>query len=264
MAETPAMARVVVKRAGDAYLWTARFEGMGAMMGGSAGFPVDLVLFGMIAAFLVLRLRSILGRRTGFERPPEIRPQPGMELRRGGPADVALDSRVIEGEAEPVAAPAPGRTVPDPASTLGKTLAGMREVDRQFDPQRFLQGSEAAFRIIVGAFAAGNRDALKPLLSKETYAAFDSAISGRETAGETQRSDIQSIEEASIQEAELVGSMATIVVKFVSDQISLTVSHDGKPITGTDAVTELTDLWTFERDLAVSDPAWRLVAARSA
>ncbi len=233
-------------------------------MGGSTGFPVDLVLFGMIAAFLVLRLRSILGRRTGFERPPEVRPPPGMELRRGSPADVALDSRVIEGEAEPVAASAAARSVPDPAGLVGKTLARMREVDRQFDPQHFLQGAEAAFRIIVGAFAAGNRDALRPLLSKETYAAFDSAISGRETAGETQRSDIQSIEEAAIQEADLVGSIATIVVKFVSDQISLTLSHDGKPITGTDAVTELTDLWTFERDLAVSDPAWRLVAARSA
>jgi predicted lipid-binding transport protein (Tim44 family) len=233
-------------------------------MGGSTGFPVDLVLFGMIAAFLVLRLRSILGRRTGFERPPEIRPQAGMELRHGAPADAALDSRVIEGEAEPIGAPAPGRTVPDPASLLGQTLARMGEIDKQFDPVRFLQGAEGAFRIIVAAFAAGNRDALRPLLSKDTFAAFDSAISGRETAGETQRSDIQSIQEAAIQEADLNGSKASIAVKFVSDQISLTLSHDGKPITGTDAVTELTDLWTFERDLASSDPAWRLIAARSA
>ena len=125
-------------------------------MGGSTGFPVDLILFGMIAAFLVLRLRSILGRRTGFERPPQPQPQ------QPGPAPAA-QGPVIEGSAEPVA-PAANRVVPDPNSALGQTLARIHATDASFDPARFLDGAEKAFGIIVAAFAKGDRSALQALL----------------------------------------------------------------------------------------------------
>ncbi|MBV9783417.1 MAG: Tim44 domain-containing protein [Acidisphaera sp.] len=231
---------------------------MGAGSGGAgSGFPIDLVLFGMIAAFLVLRLRSILGRRTGYER-PELRPQPGPDLR--GPT--MQDGRVIDGRAEPVTERA-ARKLPDPASPLGHTLARMQSVDRGFDPARFLDGAEAAFRMIVTAFAAGDRATLRPLLSEDTWRAFDAAIATREAAGERQRSDIQQVREVTIESADLRGSVADIGVRFVSDQISLT-TKDGQPVSGTDAVTEITDLWMFERDLAAADPTWRLVSARSA
>ncbi len=179
-------------------------------------------------------------------------------------AEPAPDGRTIEGVAEPVAARATLRAVPDPAGPLGQTLARMRAIDPQLDPARFLDGAEAAFRMIVGAFAGGNRDTLRALLGEETFRAFDAAITAREAAGETQRSDIRAIHEATIQEADLHGSLATIGVRFVSDQISLTLDKNGNPVTGTDAVTEITDLWTFERNLAQADPAWRLIAARSA
>ncbi len=215
-------------------------------------FPIDLLLFGMIAAFLVLRLRSILGRRTGFERsdagPVQV---PGMG-RPVGP--------VVDAKAEPVA---PARPLPDPASPAGAELTRMRQVDRNFDSAHFLAGAEAAFRMIVGAFAAGDRVALRPLLGDETYRSFEQAIAAREEAGETQHSEIRAINQVAIEQAHLEGTLATITVRFVSDQIAETLDKNGRPVAGTDAVTEITDIWTFERDLAQSDPAWRLAAARS-
>lgn len=233
-------------------------------MGSSGSFPLDLVLFGMIAAFLVLRLRSILGRRTGFERPPEQHvPLPG-QAGRVMPDGQAPNAHIIDGLAEPVAPAGPQRPLPDPASPTGLALLSMRRIDRGLDPVRFLNGAEAAFRIIVTAFAAGDRAALHPLLSDDTYRAFEAAISGRETAGETQRTEIRAIQSATIDSASLRGSMADIAVRFVSDQVNVTLGHDGNPVAGADAVTEITDLWTFERDLTSPDPTWRLVAARSA
>ncbi len=226
-------------------------------MGAGSGFPIDLVLFAMIAAFLVLRLRSVLGRRQGFERPTELHPQPGAAP---GVAAKPPEGGIIDVPAEQ----APARTLPDPASPAGQTLARMQSVDPAFDPARFLAGAEGAFRIIVGAFAAGNRDALRPLLSDDTFRAFDGAIAGRQTAGESQRTEIRGIHSTAIEQAELRGSVADITVRFVSDQVNVTLGPNGLPVAGADAVTEITDLWTFERDLRASDPTWRLVAARSA
>jgi predicted lipid-binding transport protein (Tim44 family) len=228
-------------------------------MGSSGGFPLDLILFGMIAAFLVLRLRSILGRRTGFERPPEQRvPVPPGVAPRAVP-----DGRVIDAVAEPVAPAVPARPLPDPASPPGQALQRMRAIGG-FDPVRFLDGAEQAFRIIVTAFASGERTTLRALLADDTYRAFEAAISGRETAGETQRTEIRAIPSATIDQADLRGNIANVTVRFVSDQVNVTIGHDGNPVAGADAVTEITDLWTFERDLTSPDPTWRLVAARSA
>jgi len=217
----------------------------------AGGFPIDLVLFAMIAAFLVLRLRSILGKRTGFEGAPAATSRPAP---RG--------ATVIDGKAEPVS-PAV-RPVPDSAGPVGRTLAAMRNSDRRFDPAQFLTGAEHAFRMIVAAFAAGDRARLRPLLADETYSAFERVIAARETAGETQRTEIRDIEEATITDAHLVGSVATIVVRFVSRQVNMTSDKAGHPVAGTDAVTEISDLWTFERDLGQGDLTWRLAAARSA
>jgi predicted lipid-binding transport protein (Tim44 family) len=222
-------------------------------MGASSGFPIDLVIFGMIAAFLVLRLRSILGKRTGFERQaPPVQPAP---LRP--PAGPVIDAR-----AEPPQ-PEAAQTVPEAASSTGQALARMRALDGGFDPARFLAGADQAFRMIVAAFAAGDRVGLRSLLSDETYKAFEQAISAREKAGETQISEIKSIQRLSIEQAELKGKVGSVAVRIVSDQISYVKDKDGRPSTGTDAVTEITDLWTFERDLSQRDPTWRLVAARS-
>ncbi len=225
-------------------------------MGGTGSFPIDLVLFGMIAAFLVLRLRGILGKRDGFERQEQSTPRgpvavPGM----GRPVPPTIDAK-----AEPAA---PLRPLPEASTPAGMALQQMRQVDRNFDPARFIAGADAAFRMIVTGYAQGDRVALRPLLGDETYRSFEAAIAARETAGETMKSEIRSIEQASIEAASVTGTIGTITVKFVSDQVSETLDKDGRPVHGTDAVTEITDIWTFERNLAQSDPAWRMTEARS-
>ena len=223
-------------------------------MGASGGFPIDLVLFGMIAAFLVLRLRSILGKRTGLERQaPPVQPPPVRAA--AGP--------IHRGTGGTAAAGGRPQTLPDAATPAGQALARMRDIDKTFDPARFLSGADQAFRMILAAFAAGDRVALRPLLADDTYKAFEQAISAREKAGETQVSEIKSMQNLSIDAAELKGRTGSVTVRFVSDQVSYTSDKDGRPLTGTDAVTEITDLWTFERDLSQSDPTWRLVEARS-
>ena len=222
-------------------------------MSGSGGFPIDLVLFGMIAAFLVLRLRSILGKRTGYQHPPK----PYQ------PAEAAARGPVIDGKVEPAPGPA-NPALPDPASLAGLALLGMHAMDRSFVPAGFLAGAEKAFTMIVTASAAGDRATLRNLLSNETYAAFEGAIAAREAAGHRQRTEIKAIPSMTIVAASLAGTVATITVRFVSDQISLTLDTNQNPVAGTDAVTEITDLWSFERDLSKQDPAWRLVSARSA
>jgi predicted lipid-binding transport protein (Tim44 family) len=222
-------------------------------MGASGGFPIDLVLFGMIAAFLVLRLRSILGKRTGFERPAPPVQQAPLRPASGPVIDVKPE----------VVAPAAADSAPAADTPAGRVLARMRETDRNFEPGRFLTGVDQAFRMIVAAFAAGNRAGLRPLLGDEIYAAFDAAIGAREKAGETQVSEIKAVQRVSIDAAELKGRVGSITARIVSDQVSYTQDGNGRPLTGADAVTEITDLWTFERDLTQPDPTWRLVAARS-
>ena len=223
-------------------------------MGAGSSFPIDLILFGMIAAFLVLRLRSILGRRTGFERQaPPFQP----------PAGQNSPTPVIEGQPEPAAPPA-NHVMPEPNSAIGQTLRRMQAIDRNFDPSSFLDGAEKAFRIIVSAFAAGDRATLQGLLSEDTFRAFEQAAAAREAAGQTQVSAIHAIHSATMEGAELRGPTASITVRFLSDQTNLTQDKEGHPVVGTDAVTEITDIWTFERNLSTRDPVWRLVSARSA
>jgi len=213
-------------------------------------FPVALILFGAIAVFLILRLRSVLGKRVGFEKPP-IPPgqMPGFS---GGP--------IIEGQAVPIRG---GRAVPDPRSALGERLMSIVNADPHFDPPKFLTEAETAFRTIVTAFAAGDRATLQKRLSPAVYQTFDSAIAAREAAGQRHRTEIKSILSSIIEDAQLIGDQAAVIVRFTSDQVNLTLDSTGTPVTGTEAVTEIVDLWTFERNLKSRDLTWRLAAARS-
>lgn len=216
------------------------------------GFPIDLILFAMVAAFLVLRLRNVLGRRQGFERPPQEQ-QPPTAF---GPRPVPTDTEI------PASAPpagAPRRVVPDPRSPVGQSLMRIRGADQSFDPGIFLGNAEGAFRWIVEAFARGDRTTLRNLLADDTYSGFEQAIGRREQAGESQRTEIRAIPEMEIVGADIRGTLAEITVRFVSDQVNVTTAADGSIASGAEAVTEITDIWTFQRDMANSDPAWRLV-----
>jgi predicted lipid-binding transport protein (Tim44 family) len=218
----------------------------------SGAFPVDLILFAMIAAFLVLRLRSVLGRRQGFERPPQEQRAQADALR---PVPRAVPDAVPA---------APARGVPDARTPAGEGLARIRQRDPSFDPSAFLGGAEGAFRMIVEAFANGDRDTLRNLLSTDTYGGFEQAISTREAAGERQRTEIRTIQDMAIEAADLRGTLAEVTVRIVSDQINITTGPDGQVTAGHDGVTEIVDLWTFQRDLQTQDPTWKLVGTGAA
>jgi predicted lipid-binding transport protein (Tim44 family) len=221
----------------------------------SGGFPIDLIIFGMVAAFLVLRLRSILGRRQGFERPPQ-------PLEPRAPADArSADGPIVDAPA--IAQVGPAKLIPDARTPAGQALARIRGVDPGFDADQFLDGATAAFAMIVEAFARGDRAGLKQLLAPELYIAFEQAISAREAARETLRQDITALREVSIIEADLRGTIASLTVRFVSDQINSTRDATGQVVHGSDVPTETVDIWTFERDLRAADPTWLLVATRS-
>jgi predicted lipid-binding transport protein (Tim44 family) len=228
----------------------------------TGGFPVDLILFAMVAAFLVLRLRGILGRRTGYERPPAPldQPVPGEAPRTiDTTAEDAPDGRAPDGRA----LPAPSRALPAPASPAGQALARIRQVDPGFDPAAFLDGAEGAFRMIVTSFASGDRETLKGLLAPDVYADFEAAVTAREQAAETQRTEVVAFRESTILEADLRGTFATIGVRFVTDQINITTGQNGILVAGSEAVVETIDIWSFARDLAAADPTWLLVGTRS-
>ncbi|HQT73281.1 MAG TPA: Tim44/TimA family putative adaptor protein [Acidiphilium sp.] len=218
------------------------------------GFPVDIVLLALVAGFLVLRLRSVLGRRTGFERPPM--PEPSA----GGGAPRPVGPPVIDGVAEPSR---PARPVPASHTVVGQALARIAAAERGFDPVRFLETAEGSFRRVVLAFAAGNVAVLRSLLTPAVLATFEQAITARNAAGETQHTEILRVIETTIDEADIIGGEAVIVVRFVSDQQNFTRDGHGQVIAGTESMTEMIDLWTFEKQLGAADPTWRLAAARS-
>lgn len=213
------------------------------------GYTVILVVFAGIAIFLILRLRSVLGKRVGFEKPPL---PPGNAPPFNGP--------VLEAKALP---PEPGRFVPDPRSALGQKLMQIVNRDPHFDPPQFLSQAETAFRTIVTAFAAGDRATLQALLTAHVYQTFEQAIAAREEAGERQRTEIKSILAAGIEDAVLSGDIAVVVVRFTSAQISQQIDTANNPVPGSERQEELADLWSFERNLSGQDPVWRLSAARS-
>jgi len=227
------------------------------------GGTVEIILLAMVAGFLVLRLRSVLGRRQGFERPPQADRPAGYDPRAARPMDGVAEEVAPTGSASAGAASGGRRTIPDRRGPVGQALVRIQGVDSSFEPSRFLDGAEAAFRMIVTAFAAGDRATLQSLLSPDAYAGFGKALDAREAAGERQRTELRAVHELAIEAADLRGTVADVTVRFVTDQINMTTGRDGDVVSGSDAVTELTDLWTFQRDLSSADPTWKLVGTGS-
>ncbi|HVC54366.1 MAG TPA: Tim44/TimA family putative adaptor protein [Stellaceae bacterium] len=213
----------------------------------------DIILFAMIAAFLVLRLRSVLGRRTGHQRR-----QDGI-LR---PAEAPGDN---------LATLASRRSVPPPplitATPPAAAAAGLEQIgaaDAGFDAAHFLEGARVAFEMVVSAFAAGDKTRLRPLLNDEVYKPFSTAIDERVAAQETLETRILRLKRLDVVEAGLANGVARVTVKFVSDQTNVLRAHDGSVVDGNpDAASEKTDFWTFARDTGSPDPNWTLVATSS-
>ena len=224
---------------------------------GDLSHYADIILFAMIAAFLVLRLRSVLGRRTGNERRRD------MIIRQ---ADATRDKVVALGQRRPPPPPMPAPPPPTatPVASVAAGLAEIRGTDPGFDPGEFLEGARGAFAIIVDAFAAGDKDRLRPLLDGEVFGGFAAAIDERKAAGDTMETRVVAVRHLDISEAGIGGTTARVTVKLVSEQINLLRAHDGSVVDGDpDRPVEKTDFWSFARDTRSPDPNWVLVATGS-
>ena len=225
----------------------------------SDGFAfLDIIFFAMVAAFVAIRLRGVLGRRTGTER------------RRNGPAQptptpstadnvVALPDRSAGQEGDLGDAIAADRD-----DGLKEGLTQIRLADRHFDLDGFVAGAKAAFGMVVEAFARGDKAALRPLLADQVWASFEAAIDQRLAQSQSLETELVAIRSAEVTAAELVDHQARVTVRFKSEQINTTRDSAGGIVGDEPPVVEqVVDLWTFQRDVRSPDPNWALAETRS-
>ena len=232
------------------------------------------IIFFALAVFVLFRLRSVLGTRTGEERPPfdpfkrPEAPPPAQDAPNNVvPLPTANAPRApLAPEAEPALdVAAELKDIADPASPLGGRLAELMQADDNFRPKGFIGGAKAAYEMIVLAYARGDRRALRDLLAKEVYDGFVGAINGREQRGEKVETTFVSLDKAEIVEAEMKGKTMNVTIRFKSQLITVTRDSAGKVIDGSpDKIADLADIWTFARDAGSRDPNWRLVSTEAA
>ena len=232
-------------------------------------FDIYTIIFLALAVFIFLRLRSVLGQRTGRERPP-YDPYSARDTVRPSTNDnvVALPGRGGEGPTKPAEPAEPPverwKGIAEAGSAVAAGLDAIARDDRSFDAKEFISGASKAYEMIVVAFAAGDRRTLKNLLSREVYDGFEAAIRDRESKGEKAETRFVSIDRADIIGAELRARTAQVTVRFVSQLISVTRDRNGNVIDGSpEKVTDVTDVWTFARDVTSRDPNWKLVATEA-
>ena len=215
-------------------------------------YIVEIVILAMVAAFLGMRLYSVLGRRAEHEEEsiptrfdPTTQAKPPVE-------DVKPAQPANQGQFQPQ--PLPGVL---PAVEQG--VRAIAAVDRRFDITAFLEGAKGAYGMVLEAFWEGDRETLRELCDDDVYASFDAAITARENAGEVLDNRLVRIEEAVIDSASLEGRTARVAVRFVSDIAAVTRDKDGNVIAGSlDDAIESRDIWTFSRDVKADDPNWLL------
>ena len=206
---------------------------------------IGIVLLAAIAAFLGLRLYSVLGKRTGHEQTFVA------------PVDTPAVSAGTKVEDVRPSLPVQGDTVFEPAAADG--VRAIIAADRSFDVGKFLDGAQSAYRMILEAYWRGDIEAVTPYVSDDVRDAFAGSIEERKTAGHVLDNKLMHIENASISDASLDGKTATITVRFDADIAAVTRDADGKVIAGSmsDAVPTH-DVWTFTRTLKSDDPNWIL------
>jgi predicted lipid-binding transport protein (Tim44 family) len=229
-------------------------------------FDITTIIFLALAVFIFLRLRSVLGQKTGRERPPYDY-SAADSLRNASPDKVIpLPQRQVEPN-KPIEGSKPVERLSGiavPGSPVAKVLEAIMEADKNFDPKHFVAGAKSAYEMIVTAYAEGDRRELKNLLAREVFEGFDAVIRDRESRGQTVETRFVSIDAADITAAELRGKIAQITMRFVSQLVSAIRDREGNVTEGSaDKVTSVTDVWTFARDTTSRDPNWKLVATES-
>lgn len=211
---------------------------------------LQLLVLAGIAVFLVLKLRSVLGTREGFEKPPvpldDVRPKPkrDFEVIEGGPDRDIID-HVPEG------------------SGAARALAAMKQAEPSFNVNEFLRGARGAYEMILMAFERGELDTIRPFLSDEVEASFGAAIDARDREGRTVEANFLGLREIALSDAEFDSTSRTgeITVRFVGELTVVVRNKAGEVVEGsTTDIKRQRDSWTFARRMGVQDPNWQLVA----
>ncbi len=222
---------------------------------------IDIILFAMIAAFLVYRLRSVIGRRTGHQSRPVDTP---VRRGEGDPGGNIIELPDHSGAGRNDAPDAPDDAEATPEDILATGLAHIRAADPDFDPEAFVAGARTAFETVVHAFATGDTGVLRALLDDSVYENFEDAIHRRLNASETLETTVVGIKEVEPIEAEMNGRTALFTVRFLSEQVNVVRDAEGAVLDGDpNQVSPVTDIWTFARNVRSRDPNWKLVETRS-
>jgi len=233
-------------------------------------FDMTTIIFALLAAFVVWKLRSVLGTRSGTEKPPRnpfaTGAPGGFEARRDAAGRPAI---ALPGAAEPPAAAPPKgdkwKPFAEPGSSTWAGLDTIAAADPNFAIEPFAAGAKAAYEMIITAFAGGNRQVLRNLLSPEVYQGFAAALDEREKRGHKLSTTFVSIDKLTITEAMLQGRTAKIKIHFTSQMTSATHDASGAVVEGDpDKVVKVDDIWTFARDTGSRDPNWKLCATETA
>lgn len=232
---------------------------------------IGTLFFLVVAVVIFLRLRSVLGTRTGNERPPEhYRDRFGGEQTQDD-GDSTTDNVIplptrnqnnerIDGKDDFAEIDALSPT----GTEINDGLRAILAKDPDFSPKQFIQGGRMAYEMIVLAFADGDRKTLQNLLARDVYEGFAEALDAREDAGETVKSSFVGIDNLTIVGAEVKDGEALITLKIISEIISATFDKEGTLVDGDEnTVAEVKDYWTFARDLQSRDPNWKLVATEA-
>lgn len=239
---------------------------------------VTTIIFLALAVFVIWRLRSVLGQKTGREQPPRFDPfarrEPPPPARTSANEKdnvVRLPSPTLDRGAAPApetaasaAAPHRWTGIAEPGSRAARGLDDIARIEPAFDANAFLEGARMAYEMIVTAFAQGDRKALKNLLSRDVYEGFERAIGERERKGERAEATFVSIDGAELTGVEVKNRVAQVTVRFLSKLITATRNAKGEVVEGSpDTIVDVTDVWTFARTLGTRDPNWQLVATEA-
>jgi len=230
---------------------------------------VDIIIFAVVAGLILLRLRNVLGRRTGHQ-PPPTPPSPSRRDAANDTSDNVVKLPDREGDDEFAVEdyvsvdPEIPDDLDDDDPVLAAGLAQVKKSDGSFTRKGFLEGAEGAFEIIIEAFAAADADRLRDLLDDDVLRSFTRVIEERKEANHVHQTTLVSMDESAVIEAGMNGRTAFVTVRFVTQQINVTHDNDGEVVGGDPSyVATVTDLWTFERDTRSRNPNWKLVATRS-
>jgi predicted lipid-binding transport protein (Tim44 family) len=236
----------------------------------SDSFDITTVIFALLALFVLFKLKTVLGARTGNERPPydpfarqkreDIAPQPNSE---GGNV-VRLPGSASQSGVKESTEPAANRWERYGDQKAWPGLNDIQKADSGFQAQSFVDGAKAAYEVIISAFASGDKKTLRDLLANDVYEGFASAIAARESRGEKIETSFVSMEKTMIDDAQLRGNVAQVTVRFVSKLITVTRDRTNNVVDGNpDKVVDITDVWTFSRDAKSRDPNWKLIATET-